>query len=408
MAILLITIGLLFTGVDYLFAPGLAYPEFVAPKGPVGGFSIHPKIQEYVMQNILGGQFHVDILPDVIGCLLILIGAMLLVKQNKIFVQCMALAFVSGCLSVALRIMPFFVNSAARVIVTLVLFFFAAVFEIWMEYKVIYMTVAVSDDMANVSTNRRMQFCWWVTVFARIFVFLLTFVGIVSIREIYQVVVFVFTLLYLYQLLQTRHYIGTYKVYKEGFNSAVLPEFIKEKIIGVSYRENPDITLDELRYVRIIHYDFYGQIQEGELIVNQRIAYPVMKAFYQLYKWEYPIESVRLVDDYEGDDELSMEANNSSAFNYRTIEGRTQLSKHALGLAIDINPRINPYVREDGYFPKNATEYLERNPKLCQGKYADKMIHKNDLAYKIFKRNGFTWGGDWNDSKDYQHFEYRG
>lgn len=91
-----------------------------------------------------------------------------------------------------------------------------------------------------------------------------------------------------------------------------------------------------------------------------------MRAFYQLYKWEYPIESVRLIDDFEGDDELSMEANNSSAFNYRVIKGSTQLSKHALGLAIDINPRINPYVREDGYYPVNAAEYLERNPKLCR------------------------------------------
>ncbi len=359
------------------------------------------------MQNILGGQLQMDILPDVLGCILIITGAILLIKHNKSFVKCIVLALISGSLSVFLRVMPFFLNGGARIIVTLALFFFAAVFEIWMEYKVIYMTVAVSDDMANVSTNRRMQFCWWVTVFSRIFIFLLTFVGIVSICRIYQVAVFVFTLLYLYQLLQTRRYVGTYKVYKEGFNSAVLPEFIKEKIVGVSFRENPDISLDELRYVRIIHYDFQGQIQEGELIVNQRIAYPVMRAFYQLYKWEYPIESVRLVDDFEGDDELSMEANNSSAFNYRVIEGSTQLSKHALGLAIDINPRINPYVREDGYYPANATEYLERNPKLCRGEHADKMLQKNDIAYKIFRRNGFSWGGDWNESKDYQHFEYK-
>ena len=131
-----------------------------------------------------------------------------------------------------------------------------------------------------------------------------------------------FTVFYLYQLVQTRKYVGTYKVYKEGFNSAVLPEYVKEKMIGVSYRENPDISLDELRYVRIIHYDFKGQIQEGELVVNQKIAYPVMRAFYQLYKWEYPIERVRLVDDFDGDDEASMEENNTSAFNYRTVEVR--------------------------------------------------------------------------------------
>ena len=182
------------------------------------------------------------------------------------------------------------------------------------------------------------------------------------------------------------------------------PEDVKEKMIGVSYRENPDISLDELRYVRIIHYDFKGQIQEGELVVNQKIAYPVMRAFYQLYKWEYPIERVRLVDDFDGDDEASMEANNTSAFNYRTVEGRDELSKHALGMAIDINPLMNPYVREDGYFPKNATEYLERDITLCKGEHKDKVIHKKDMAYKIFKRNGFLWGGDWEDCKDYQHF----
>lgn len=405
MAIFLIAIGLLFTGVDYFVAPGVLYPAFVQPQGLYHGVDIHPRIQQYVNQNILGGKLQIDLLPDVIGCILIIAGAFLLMKHNKKFLQGIVLALVDGGCSVVLRVLPFFVNGGALILSALVVFFFSIVFEIWMEYKIIYMTVNVSDDMANVGTNRRMQFGWWVTVFSRIFIFLLTFAGIHSVRRVYEVIVLLFTLFYLYQLLQTRKYVGTYKVYKEGFNSAVLPEYIKEKMMGVSYRDNPDISLDELRYVRIIHYDFQGQIQEGELVVNQKIAYPVMRAFYQLYKWEYPIESVRLVDDFDGDDEQSMEANNSSAFNYRTIEGRSQLSKHALGMAIDINPKINPYVREDGYFPKNATEYLERDPKKCTGEHRDKMIHKKDIAYKIFKRNGFSWGGDWKNSKDYQHFE---
>lgn len=406
MAIVLIAIGLFFTGVDFYLAPGIVYPAFVVPKGPVGGITIQGKIQEYVTQNILGGQFQLDIFPDVIGCLCIVVGCFMLLKHNKQFISGIFLAVISGCLSTALRVMPFFINSAALIIATLIVFFFAFLFEIWMEYKVIYMTVAVSDDMANVSTNRRMQFCWWITVFSRMFIFLLTFAGVTSVRKFYEAAVLVFTILYLYQMLRGRRYVGTYKVYKEGFNSAVLPDYIKEKIMGVSYRENPDISLDDLRYIRILHYDFHGMVQEGELIVNQRIAYPVMKVFYQLYKWEYPIESVRLVDDYEGSDELSMEANNSSAFNYRMIEGTNCLSKHALGLAIDINPRVNPYVRKDGYFPKNSEEYLERDPKHCTGEHADKMIHKKDVVYRIFKKNGFSWGGEWTDSKDYQHFEY--
>lgn len=406
MAIIWVAIGLLLTSVDFLVAPGVLYPQFIAPRKAVGGVYIHPKIQEYVTQNILGGEFNLDVLPDILGCLFILVGVLMLIKHNKNFVFCAFLAIVSGILSVALRVLPFFVNGAAQIIAILILFFFATVVEIWMEYKVIYMTVDVSDNVANVSTNRRMQFGWWGTVLCRVFIFLLTFVGIGSVRYVYETVVFGFTLFYVYQLLQSRKFVGTYRAYKEGFNSSILPDYIKEKIRGVSYKENPDITMDELRYVRVLYFDFNGHVQEGELIVHQCIAYQTMKVFYQLYKWEYPIESVRLIEDYEGDDQLSMEANNSSAFNYRTIEGRSELSKHALGLAIDINPRINPYVREDGYFPKNATEYLERNKKLCKGKHADKMIQKNDLAYKIFKRNGFLWGGEWEDSKDYQHFEY--
>lgn len=405
LAIFLIAIGLLFTSVDWVLNSGISYPAFIQPEGLFHGVDIHPRIQEYVNQNILGGQLQIDILPDVIGCILIVIGAFLLMKHDKKFLQGVVLAILTGTLSVSLRIVPFFVNGGALILAVLCLFFFAFVFEIWMEYKIIYMTVNVSDAMANVGTNRRMQFFWWVTVFSRFFIFALTFVGIHTVRHVYEVIVLVFTLLYLYQLVQTRKYVGTYKVYREGFNSALLPEYIKEKMMGVSYRENPDISLDDLRYVRIIHYDFQGQIQEGELVVNQKIAYATMRAFYQLYKWEYPIESVRLVDDFEGDDELSMEANNSSAFNYRTVEGRNELSRHALGMAIDINPRINPYVREDGYYPKNATEYLERDPRKCTGEHRDKMIHKNDMAYKIFKRNGFSWGGDWQTPKDYQHFE---
>ena len=119
---------------------------------------------------------------------------------------------------------------------------------------------------------------------------------------------------------------------------------------------------------------------------------------------EYPIEKIRLVDEYEADDEQSMADNNSSAFNYRTVEGQEELSKHALGLAIDINPRMNPYVRGDEFFPKNAAEYLERDVEKCTGVHKDKMIHKNDLAYRIFRRNGFEWGGEWSHAKDYQHF----
>ncbi|MDD7402548.1 MAG: M15 family metallopeptidase [Butyribacter sp.] len=195
-------------------------------------------------------------------------------------------------------------------------------------------------------------------------------------------------------------------VYRKGFTYQKLPAHIKKKITGVSYRENPYIQYSDLRYVRVRYYDFSGQVQSGELIVNKKIARKMAKVFYVLYKIKYPIQRMKLVDEYGADDERSMGDNNTSAFNFRTIAGTTQLSKHALGMAVDINPRINPYINSKGVLtPENAKVYECRDVKKCRGKYAKYMIQKNSQITKIFKKYGFSWGGDWEDSKDYQHFE---
>ena len=111
------------------------------------------------------------------------------------------------------------------------------------------------------------------------------------------------------------------------------------------------------------------------------------------------------IDDYGANDEKSMAANNTSAFNYRVISGTTKLSNHSYGMAIDINPRINPWVKGNKVSPANGKVYKQRKTSKCKGKYKRYMIHKNDTAYKIFKKYGFSWGGEWRSSKDYQHFE---
>jgi len=123
----------------------------------------------------------------------------------------------------------------------------------------------------------------------------------------------------------------------------------------------------------------------------------------ELYENQYPIEKMVLIDEYEADDEKSMEDNNTSAFNYRSINGSTKLSKHSLGLAIDINPRYNPCVRTiDGELsvePANGNAYTDRTQEFPY------KINENDLCYRLFTEHGFTWGGSWNSLKDYQHFE---
>lgn len=195
-------------------------------------------------------------------------------------------------------------------------------------------------------------------------------------------------------------------VYKEGFSYGKITKSVKKRINGVSYKKNKYITYDDLRYVRVKYYNYKGKEKEGELIVNRLIAKDITEIFYELYEMQYPIRRIKLVDEYEADDNKSMEADNTSAFNYRIIAGsENNLSMHALGLAIDINPKINPCVGgAHGIVPPNGKAYAQRKASECKGKYADNMIHKDDEIYNIFKKHGFSWGGEWDNMKDYQHF----
>lgn len=182
-----------------------------------------------------------------------------------------------------------------------------------------------------------------------------------------------------------------------------LSEEVKARIQGKSYGENCDLPYEELRYIRVLYHAFDGTCQIGELIVNRAIAQDILDIFRELYALSYPIEHMVLIDEYDADDERSMAANNSSAFNYRYVAGTTRLSKHSLGWAIDINPLYNPYItRIDGeirVLPENGKDYADRE------KDCPYYIRKGDACYEAFISRGFTWGGDWKNSKDYQHFE---
>lgn len=195
--------------------------------------------------------------------------------------------------------------------------------------------------------------------------------------------------------------------YQDGFYYEPLSESIKEKITGISYPETGcTVPYEDLNYVKLLYVDFDGEVQAGELICNKAIAQDMVEIFYELYRNDYRIERIRLIDEYDGDDTLSMLDNNTSCFNYRVVDGTTTLSKHALGCAIDINPFYNPYV----VFSKNGSGETYISPKGSEI-YADRSqnfpykIDENDLCYKLFTQHGFTWGGNWNSTKDYQHFQ---
>ena len=200
--------------------------------------------------------------------------------------------------------------------------------------------------------------------------------------------------------------ISSRNTYADGFYFEPLSVDLEHYITGVSFPSDDEsvISYEDLRYLHIMYYNFEGNPAEGELICNQAIAQDLVEIFYSLYQNEYQLENVQLIDAYDGDDIASMEANNTSCFNYRIVAGSTSLSKHAYGLAIDINPLYNPYVsyEKDGtqnVSPVSASVYADRD---AQFPYK---IDENDLCYKLFKEHGFTWGGDWNSCKDYQHFQ---
>lgn len=193
---------------------------------------------------------------------------------------------------------------------------------------------------------------------------------------------------------------------QQAFAVDTISDALFQRMQGRSYPDGCTVSRSELRYLRVLHYDAAGRLHTGELVCNKAIAADLIDIFRQLYEARYPIERMRLIDDYGADDERSMQHNNTSCFCFRAVAGSRKLSKHALGLAVDINPLYNPCVRQlkngrQTVQPKDGAPWADRKAaspyKLEQG----------DLCYRLFAEHGFTWGGSWRSLKDYQHFEKR-
>ena len=188
------------------------------------------------------------------------------------------------------------------------------------------------------------------------------------------------------------------------FAAEEIPDAVWQRMQGKTYKTNPHIGRADLRHIRTLHWDYDGRIHVGEMVSNKLIADRLVRIFRQLYNAHYPIQQMLLPDVYDADDETQMRHNNSSCFCYRVVAGSTKLSKHARGLAVDINTLYNPYYKDraDGtrfIQPATAAQYCNRT-----GSFPYK-IDKQDLCYKLFTENGFEWGGDWKTCKDFQHFE---
>ncbi len=182
-------------------------------------------------------------------------------------------------------------------------------------------------------------------------------------------------------------------------SQSIIDSMVKAKV----WTPECPFSFSRLTLLELSHYNFDGKVTKGQMVVFDVVADEVITIFQKLYESKFPIAKICLIDAYNGNDEASMEDNNSSCFNFRCIAGTTTISLHGLGMAIDINPIQNPYLilnekKEIAQlFPKLGNNYLDR--------YDKRPGMVEDIA-DIFKAHGFkAWGGEWHDCIDYHHFQ---
>ncbi|HME09555.1 MAG TPA: M15 family metallopeptidase [Bryobacteraceae bacterium] len=184
--------------------------------------------------------------------------------------------------------------------------------------------------------------------------------------------------------------------------SPIAPDF-QVRMRKVSWHPGCPVEIGDLRQVQVPYLDFQRRPAQGTLIVHKDVAREVADIFQDLFQHGFPIERMEPVETYEGSDDRSMAADNTSAFNCRDITGQPgKFSNHSWGRAIDINPLINPYVKGDKVLPPDGRRYLDRNRDYPGSILAGSYI------VRLFARHGWTWGGSWKDRQDYQHFEKPG
>lgn len=179
---------------------------------------------------------------------------------------------------------------------------------------------------------------------------------------------------------------------------------VRSELVTESWRSGCPVPLRHLRLVTLRHWTFDRSIREGTLIVHRDSVAAIRRVFRTLFEARFPIERMELVDRYGADDDRSMAANNTSAFNCRRVtDSTTRWSQHAYGRAIDINPVQNPYVASaTDVRPPAGRAYLNRVD-VRPG-----MIVRGDVVVRAFAAVGWSWGGDFRSAKDPQHFSGRG
>jgi len=157
----------------------------------------------------------------------------------------------------------------------------------------------------------------------------------------------------------------------------------------------PATVKADLTLITVSYYGFDDKLHQGQLVVHKEVVQDLKEIFEIIRQIHFPIEKVTPICEYKWSDEESMRDNNTSCFNYRFISGSKILSKHASGLAVDINPKQNPYIKNGITSPTGSVYDTDSKGTIT----ADSRIVEE------FKKRGWTWGGDWKSLKDYQHFQ---
>lgn len=180
-------------------------------------------------------------------------------------------------------------------------------------------------------------------------------------------------------------------------------EKVSRDEVRYSWRPGCPVPLSGLRKITMTYWGFDDKAHTGTLVVNKSVAEDVASVFHKLYDFRYPIRRMVPVDVYKGSDYDSIDADNTSAFNCRSATGSSSWSNHAYGLAVDLNPRENPYVYPDGsHAHENAGAFVDR-PLKKPG-----VINRGDRVVRAFEDIGWGWGGVWAGAKDLQHFSVNG
>jgi hypothetical protein len=184
------------------------------------------------------------------------------------------------------------------------------------------------------------------------------------------------------------------------FRSDIGP--VTAQLVPYSWRPGCPILLEDLRLLSVTYWGFDDRAHQGELVVHADHADGIVSVMGKLYDAQFPIERMELVDAFEGDDDASMAANNTSAFNCREVSQRPGVcSQHAFGTAIDVNPVQNPYILRNGtVLPPGA---ISDRAAAVPG-----LIGPDGVAVRAFADIGWAWGGNWTGVLDYQHFSASG